>query len=63
MAAHKEPWNLTDDGLPNIAESLKNKLNAASFRLECGGGNTIINIDSYECTVLIWALQKLRKKG
>ena len=56
--ANKEPWNI-GEGLPNVIESLKNKLSAASYHIECGKtGRAIINIDTYEHTILTWALQE-----
>ena len=58
----KEPWNL-GEGLPNVIESVENKLLAASYRLECGERqNTIINIDDYEHTVLFRALQEYKER-
>ena len=59
----KEPWNLSDEGKKNIIESLKRKLSIAGYHLECDERpNTIINIDSYEHTILCWALQELKEK-
>ncbi len=53
----KQPWNLSDKGVMNIIDSLKTKLDGASYRLECyDRPNTIINIDKYEELVLSRAL-------
>lgn len=59
----KEPWNLSDEGKKNIIESLKRKLSIAGYHLECDERpNTIINIDSYEHTILCWALQEFKER-
>ena len=52
----KEPWNLREgDGLPNVYESVRRKLRYAGQQLE-DQSRTIINIESYEHTILSWAL-------
>lgn len=54
----KNDWNL-GSGKPNVIQSLKNKLDAAGYHLECTSknGRTILNIDTYEHTILCWALE------
>lgn len=53
-------WNL-GDGLRNVAWSLLDKANAASWRLE-NSNRTIINVDSYEAIVMIRALSEYIEK-
>lgn len=54
----KEPWNLReDDGLPNVYESIRRKLHYSGYQLE-ERSRTIINIESYEHTILTWALSE-----
>jgi len=53
-------WNL-GDGLPNVCNSILRKLNAAGWRLEIKE-NTIINIESYETTVMFWAMYEYMEK-
>lgn len=56
-------WNLSDYGQYNILKSLHDKLGRASVNLECSNRpRTIINIDSYEATVICWALQEYSRK-
>lgn len=52
-------WNL-GDGLRNVCQSVMRKLNYAGWQLE-NRERTIINLDSYEVTALIWALDKYMK--
>lgn len=52
-------WNL-GDGLGNVCQSVMRKLNYAGWQLE-NRERTIINLDSYEVTALIWALDKYMK--
>ena len=56
MEETKEPWNL-GDGLENVCNSVMRKLHSAGYRLE-ERNRTIINIDSYEVTAMIWAMNK-----
>lgn len=56
----KKDWNL-GDGLPNVCKSILRKLNGAGWRLE-NGTRTILNVDSYEVTVMVWAMQEYMKK-
>lgn len=53
-------WNL-GDGLGNVIWSLLEKANYASWQLE-NRERTIINIDSYEATALIYALSEIIEK-
>lgn len=53
-------WDL-GPGLGNVAWSLLDKANSASWRLE-NNSRTIINIDSYESTVLIFVLSEYIEK-
>lgn len=52
-------WNL-GDGLRNVCQSVMRKLNYAGWQLE-NRERTIINLDSYEVTALIRALDKYMK--
>lgn len=55
-------WNL-GDGLPNVANSIRRKLSYAGHQLE-ERERTILNVDSYEVTVLVWALSEyMERKG
>ena len=56
-----EKWNL-GDGLENVCNSVMRKLRYASHQLE-EKNRTIINMDSYENTVLIWALNEYMHNG
>ena len=51
----KEPWNL-GEGLENVCRTTLRRLHYASYQTE-ERPRTIINVDSYQITVLIWALQ------
>lgn len=51
-----ESWNL-GDGLENVCNSVMRKLRYAGHQLE-ERNKTIINVDSYEVTALIWALNE-----
>lgn len=52
-----ESWNLKPgDGLENVCKSCLRKLHYASQQTE-DREHTIINLDSYEITALIWAMQ------
>ena len=53
-------WNL-GAGLPNVCESVMRKLNGAGWRLE-NGPRTILNVDSYEVTVMYRAMQEYMEK-
>ena len=56
----KKEWNL-GDGLPNVCESVMRKLDGAGWRLE-NGPRTILNVDSYEVTVMYRAMQEYMEK-
>lgn len=56
-----DKWNL-GDGLENVCDSAMRKLRYASHQLE-ERERTIINMDSYENTVLIWALNEYMHNG
>ena len=56
-----EAWNL-GDGLENVCNSVMRKLRYAGHQLE-ERNKTIINVDSYEVTVLIWALNEYMHDG
>lgn len=56
----KKNWNL-GAGLPNVCESVMHKLNGAGWRLE-NDPRTILNVDSYEVTAMVWAMQEYMKK-
>ena len=57
-----EPYNL-GDGLKNVCESIMDKLQYAGYTLE-SRNRTIINVDSYQVTALINALERyMREKG
>lgn len=55
----KEEWNLKD-GLENVCNSVLSKLFYAAYQLE-DRKRTIINLDSYEVTVLIRSLDEYMK--
>ena len=50
-----DAWNL-GDGLENVCRSALKKLHYASFQTE-ERPRTIVNLDTYEITALIWAIQ------
>lgn len=52
----KELWNL-GDGLENVCNSVMRKLYHAGYVLE-ERNRTIINLDSYEVTAMIWAMNE-----
>ena len=55
-------WNL-GAGLPNVCESVMRKLNGAGWRLE-NVPRTILNVDSYEVTVMYRAMvEYMEKRG
>ena len=56
-----ESWNL-GDGLENVCNSVMRKLQYASHQLE-ERNKTIINVDSYEATALILALNEYMHSG
>ena len=56
-----EAWDLTEDGQENICRELLDKLKYASAMME-SRPRTIINIDSYESVVLIWALREYAER-
>ena len=56
----KKNWNL-GAGLPNVCESVMRKLNGAGWRLE-NGPRTIMNVDSYEVTVMYRAMQECMER-
>lgn len=57
-----EEWNLGKNGLENVCKSVLRKLHYAGHVLE-DRERTIINIDSYEVTAMIWAMQEFLKDG
>ena len=56
----RKDWNL-GTGLPNVCESVMRKLDGAGWRLE-NGPRTILNVDSYEVTVMYRAMQEYMEK-
>lgn len=56
-----EAWNL-GEGLENVCNSAMRKLQYAGHQLE-ERERTIINVDSYEVTALIWALSEYMRSG
>lgn len=56
-----ESWNL-GDGLENVCNSVMRKLQYVGYQLE-ERNKTIINVDSYEVTALIWALYEYMHDG
>lgn len=54
-------WNL-GDGLENVCRSTMRKLHYASHQTE-ERERTIINLDSYEITALIWAMRDYLHNG
>lgn len=59
-----DEWNL-GSGLVNVCNSCLRKLEYAGWQTETRE-RTIINLDSYEITALIWAIRKYiaeRKEG
>lgn len=57
---NKDNYNL-GDGIKNVFATINNKLMGAGFRLE-SKDNTIININDYEHTLLVWALYEYAKQ-
>lgn len=57
----RDKWNL-GDGLENVCSSCLRKLHYASHQTE-ERERTIINLDSYEITTLIWAMQEYLHNG
>ena len=56
----KDEWNL-GDGIANVCNSVMRKLNHAGYQLE-DRNRTIINIESYEATVLTWAMSEYMRR-
>ena len=56
-----EAWNL-GGGLKNVCNSVMRKLQYAGYQLE-ERERTIINLDSYEVTAMIWALNEYMDSG
>ena len=56
-----DAWNL-GDGLENVCRSVLRKAHYASHQTE-ERSRTIINLDSYEITVLIWAMNEYIHNG
>lgn len=56
-----EPWNL-GDGFENVCNSVMRKLRYAGHQLE-ERERTIVNLDSYEVTAMIWALDRYMHDG
>ena len=55
-----KPWNL-GDGLPNVCNSVMRKLQYAGYQLE-SRNRTIVNLESYEVTAMVWALTEYMKR-
>ena len=53
-------WNL-GSGLGNVCKSVMEKLRYAGFQLE-ERHRTIINVDSYEVTAMIWAMREYQRR-
>lgn len=56
----KKEWDLGDN-IGKVYESVQKKLNYAGYQLE-DRERTIINLDSYEVTVLQWSLSSYFQK-
>ena len=56
-----ELWNI-GDGLENVCKSVMRKLHYAGHVLE-ERNRTIINLDSYEVTAMIWAMNEYMHNG
>ena len=57
-----DAWNL-GDGLENVCRSVLRKAHYASHQVE-ERSRTIINLDTYEITALIWAMNEyILQKG
>ena len=56
-----DTWNL-GDGLENVCRSVLRKAHYASHQTE-ESSRTIINLDSYEITALIWAMNEYIHNG
>lgn len=54
-------WNL-GDGLENVCRSVLRKAHYASHQVE-ERSRTIINLDTYEITALIWAMNEYIHNG
>lgn len=54
-------WNL-GEGLENVCNSVRRKLHYASHQTE-ERTRTIINLDSYEITAMIWAMNEYMHNG
>lgn len=55
-----EEWNL-GGGLANVCNSVMRKLHYAGHQLE-ERNRTIVNLESYEVTAMIWALAEYMKR-
>ena len=58
--AMSNEWNL-GDGLPNVCDSVMRKLQYAGYQLE-SRNRTIVNLESYEVTAMVWALTEYMKR-
>lgn len=56
-----DAWNL-GDGLENVCRSVLRKLHYAGAQTE-ERTRTIINLDSYEITAMIWAMNEYMHNG
>lgn len=56
-----DTWNL-GEGLENVCSSVLRKLHYASNQTE-ERTRTIINLDSYEITAMIWAMKEYMHNG
>lgn len=62
VKAMNEEWNL-GGGLANVCNSVMRKLHYAGHQLE-ERNRTIVNLESYEVTAMIWALAEyMRRRG
>ena len=53
---------VTIEHLKPVLSRVKDKLAAASFRVECGRQRTILNVDTHDLTALFWAVQALESE-
>ena len=60
VKAMNEEWNL-GGGLANVCNSAMRKLHYAGHQLE-ERNRTIVNLESYEVTAMIWALTEYMKR-
>ena len=56
----RDNWNL-GDGIGNVCNSALRKLHRAGHQLE-DRNRTIINVESYEVTAMIWAISEYMRR-